>query len=74
MYETGKNSWVGKLVRRGEDYGKVLTDWNWRTRRLTVAMDNGTAPVIELNNMGADDPAAHEWEWFEERKGVWYRF
>jgi hypothetical protein len=74
MYETGKSSWVNKLLRKDGVAGKVVSDWNDRTRRLTVKMDDGTTQVLELNNIGPDEPAVHDWEWYETRGGRWYRF
>lgn len=68
--------WLDTRVRKGDAYGTVVDDWNSWIRTLTVKMDNGTKDTIVMNNVGPDNPAVHEWEWFcvtpEYEK--WYRF
>ena len=77
--ETGRNSWIGEKIRKGDKIGKVIRDTNGTQRILTVEFKDGDnkeilAQEIRLNNVGPDPKYVHDYEWFSEHGKKWYRF
>lgn len=70
--ESGKNSWVGTKIRKGQKTGVVTCDMNGAWRILTVRFDDGTEEQIKMNNVGEDPTYIHEYEWLHGDK--WFRF
>lgn len=70
--ETGKHSWVGIQIRKGNRYGEVIEDWNGRFRKLKVRFQDGEIEEIVLNNLGKDLDYVHEYEFYSG--GRWFKF
>lgn len=77
-HQTGPRSWVGIRVRRDENYGTIISDFNSRFRTLSIRMDDGAEAEIILNNMGpnVNPEELAKWEWLWEKTGNknWYKF
>ena len=72
--ETGRHSWIGKKIRKGDKIGKVIRDTNGIRRILTVEFDDKNKEEIRLNNMEPDPESVHDYEWYSEHGMKWYKF
>jgi len=69
--ETGPVSWIGILVRRGDNKGRVIRDLNGFIRDLYIEFENGSTAIIEIDKLNKINTNAHEFEWCD---GEWHRF
>lgn len=72
-----QDSWMGILVRRGEELGVIVrSEITWHTSYLFVKMDSGERLTIQLNNIGEDPNSAKDFEWYciTPQYKAWMRF
>lgn len=67
-------SWKGTKIRKDKKLGIIIKDFNGRDRNLTVKFNDGSEEVIKMNNIGEDLPYIHQYEWYERKRKIWYRF
>ena len=72
------NTWVGIRVRKNNNYGTIIKDYNGFQRLLIIKMDDGTSKPIIMNNVGSDpfpeENAKWEWYWDKTEDKKWYKF
>ena len=70
--------WIKPRGRKGDEYGTIVHDDNWRFRILTAKMDNGNTETITMNNIGPDpnpeELAKWEFFWDTPKEQKWIRF
>ena len=65
MINRNQDSWMGILVRRGEELGVIVcSEITWHTSYLFVKMDSGERLTIQLNNIGEDPNFDKDFEWY----------
>ena len=72
-FDEENSGWIGKKIRKGNKFGKIVRDQNGVQRILSVEFEDKTREDIVLHNVGVDDESVHQYEWKSDDER-WYRF